>query len=211
VNAALQYALCCIAACAVAAFSPGCRRDSTAPLGSRPPVKSGPVVTLPDGGMSHTEPLARLAWDGPRLRACGGRRLDRGGPAPAPIDRAARCLVASPGPSGDGGAAPEAVASDHFVDGGGDPPAPCRVFYEDIPGDPGAPPARATLFGPKERQPLDAWAVPREVDGDYFAVEIAFSPDGKWMGVVHTSVGIGDGERLVRVVEVRVVPAPACR
>ena len=83
--------------------------------------------------------------------------------------------------------------------------------FDDAPGDPGAPPARATLVDPTHSQLLDEWLPPNSVDGDYFAIETSFSPDGKWLAIVHSSVGIGEGDRLVTVVDVAVRPAPSCR
>jgi hypothetical protein len=67
------------------------------------------------------------------------------------------------------------------------------------------------LIGAKERTALDAWKAPRDVDGDYFAVETSFSPDGKWLAIVHSAVGIGEEGRLVDVIDAQVRAAPPCR
>ena len=52
-------------------------------------------------------------------------------------------------------------------------------------------------------------ANPGSVDGDYFAIETSFR--GGRLGLARVSVGLGEGERLVRVISVEVRAAPACR
>ena len=199
-----------MAACAVcvvgALAAAGCKRGGTTPLGTPPPEKAATVV-LPDGGMSHTEPLAEVRWAGDWAMACGGRRVESATNGAVKTTPGA-CVTA-----GVAGAAADARPQESAFQAGaeGAVPAPCRVYYEDISGDPAAPPARASLVGPGGRQLLDEWRVPREVDGDYFAVEIRVSPDGKRIAVLHVSVGIGDGDRLVRVESAEVRPAPPCR
>lgn len=210
-----------VLAAALLVGGPGCKRSPTTPLAPPPPQKPGPAGAAL--GSSHGEPLAALSWyQGRWLSACGGRQRDgapaspTGAASPAARpgaragDRPADSACTTRGVPGAGDALPEPRGA--RVDGPGAPPAPCRLRYDDVSGDPGAPAARATLVGPDgAEQLLDAWKPPPEVDGDYFAVEIGFSPDGKWMGVVHTSIGVGDGERLVRVESVEIRPAPACR
>ncbi len=178
----------------------GCPKRDAAPTSPPPPPSAGPRG--PDGGAHHTERFASAAWrpDG-AFRTCG----ERGG-------RPAGCkAVARPGepaadsPSeGDVRYLPDRAPFDAA-------PGGCRVLFDDATGDPGAPAARATLKGPAAATPIDAWKAPPNVDGDYFAVETSFSPDGKWLAVIHTAVGLGADERLVEVKDVEVRPAPPCR
>lgn len=150
--------------------------------------------------MHHTERLARVGWRGESFVACGDSRGRES--RCRMIDRAGAAAVAAASPPA--GYADDASPPDRA-------PGACRVRFDDVPGDPGAPAARATLVGPAGAQPLDAWRPAREVDGDYFAVETSFSPDGKWLALVHTAVGIGEDERRVEVAGAEVRAAPACR
>lgn len=186
----------------------GCpRRGVEQPVAPPPPTVAGPKVVLPDGGVRHTERLSRVAWKGASFGACGRRTteprvpgvvhgcvvVERPGQPAAPLDWTSDRAF---------------LVDDAAVDRG---PGECRVAFDDAPGDPGAPAARATLLGPKARLPLDEWKPENTVDGDYFAVETSFSPDGKWLGIVHTAVGIGEGEQRIDVIAAELRPAPVCR
>jgi hypothetical protein len=172
-----------------------------------PPAK----VVLPDGGVHHTERLAWVAWRAgganPTFAACGRRTADLGVQG-----QLCGCVVveragAAPTPGAwteDAGFIRDRSAVE-FAPGG------CRVLLDDVPGDPGAPPARATLLGPGARLAIDEWRPPATVDGDYFAIETSYSPDGRWLAVVRAAVGIGDADRLVELSSVEVRPAPTCR
>src|SRR5262249_27264568 len=118
------------------------------------------------------------------------------------VARAGELPVAVPSPQP--GYAADASPPEHA-------PGGCRVQLDDAPGDPGAPAARATLVGPKERAALDAWTPAREGNGASFAAETSFSPDGKWLAIVHSAVGIGEEGRLVDVIDAQVRAAPACK
>ncbi|MSP62349.1 MAG: hypothetical protein EXR72_18855 [Myxococcales bacterium] len=183
------------------------RRDPATPAAALPAPALGPRVALPDGGVHHTERLAWTAWraDG-AFAACGRRTADftvagtlrgcviveRPGGSPAPLDW-----------SGDPAFRRESAPVDAA-------PGGCRVLLDDVPGDPGAPAARATLQGPSGATVLDAWKPPPAVDGDYFAIETSFSPDGRLLAVIHTAIGLGPDERTVDVAGIELRPAPAC-
>jgi len=178
----------------------GCPKHDAAPTSPPPPTVAGPKVALPDGGMRHTERLATAAWRGGAFRACGERN---GGPSGCKLVAAAGERASDAAADGEGFAADRSPPTSA--------PGVCRVLFDDAPGDPAAPPARATLVGPAARQPLDEWRPAGTVDGDYFAVETSFSPDGKWLAVYRVAVGLGTDERLVELAGVQVRPAPACR
>jgi hypothetical protein len=71
--------------------------------------------------------------------------------------------------------------------------------------------AHATLVSPTASEPLDAWKPGPEVPGDVYAVELSFSPEGKWMAVAHLGVHLGEGERLIEFHDVEIRSVPACR
>jgi hypothetical protein len=199
-------------ACALAAAFTlaGCPRRDAPPTSPPPPQSAGPSGALADGGMHHTERLAQAGWrsDG-AFQACGDFPWARDQPGkplrPGPclvVARAGELPIAVPAPQP--GYAADASPPERA-------PGGCRVRFDDAPGDPGAPAARATLVGTTARAALDAWKAPREVSGDYFAVETSFSPDGKWLAIVHSAVGIGEEGRLVGVIDAEVRAAPPCK
>ena len=71
--------------------------------------------------------------------------------------------------------------------------------------------ASATLLTPTSRELLDDWKPDAQIGGDRFADELSFSPEGKWMAVVHVALHLGEGERIVEVPSVDIRPVPACR
>jgi hypothetical protein len=71
--------------------------------------------------------------------------------------------------------------------------------------------ATATIVSPTERAPLDEWKPDAKVGGDLFAVELSFSPEGKWMALAHLGVHLGEGERIIEFSSVEIRPVPACR
>ena len=71
--------------------------------------------------------------------------------------------------------------------------------------------ASATLLTPTSRDLIDDWKPDASTGGDRFAVELSFSPEGKWMAVVRVAVHLGDGERIVEIPSVEIRPLPACR
>jgi hypothetical protein len=66
------------------------------------------------------------------------------------------------------------------------------------------------LATPTERNIVEEWH-PGTTPGDRFAVEVSFSPEGKWMAVEHVAVHLGEGERIIEVPSVEIRPVPACR
>ena len=186
----------------------GCSQRVAAPVSPPPPVSPGPKVALPDGGMRHTERLVQGGWvEAGCWMVCGYKTNRRGA-----SDLKCRQVGAAEAPCtpGTAGAAqPRTVTVDRTAPDRA--PGGCRILLEDVPGDPGAPAARASLVGREGTVLLDEWRPAATDDGDYFAIETSFSPDGKWMGVAHVSVGIGDGDRLVRVIDAQVRRAPVCK
>jgi hypothetical protein len=71
--------------------------------------------------------------------------------------------------------------------------------------------ATATLLTPTGRQPIDEWKPDAAVGGDLFADELSFSPEGKWMGVAHLAIHLGEGERIIEIHGVDIKQVPACR
>lgn len=71
--------------------------------------------------------------------------------------------------------------------------------------------ATATLLTPTGREPIEAWKPDASVAGDVYALELSFSPEGKWMAVLRLGVHLGDGERIVEVSSVDIRTVPACR
>jgi hypothetical protein len=67
------------------------------------------------------------------------------------------------------------------------------------------------LATPTERTVLDEWKPGNDVQGDRFAVELSFSPEGKWMAVEHVAIHVGEGERIIEIPSVEIRPVPACR
>jgi len=172
-----------------------------------------PSLAPPDRGASGGLPaprrqaLSRLGWSAGWLRACGLRRAERPGQPDA--ERPGECLIR--GARADEPPPPALGAPTTPLSPGVLPPR-CTLAYEDAPGDPAlAALAKATLVGPGGRVLLDEWRPPAELDGDYFAIDASLSPDGRWLGIAHLSVGLGVGEQLVRVVAVEVRPAPGCK
>jgi len=71
--------------------------------------------------------------------------------------------------------------------------------------------AVATLLTPTSREPIEDWKPDAKVGGDVYAVELSFSPEGKWMAVVHLAIHLGAGERIVEIPSVDIRAVPACR
>lgn len=71
--------------------------------------------------------------------------------------------------------------------------------------------ASATVVSPTGRAPLDDWKPDASVPGDLYAVELSFSPEGKWVAVAHLGIHLGEGERIIEFSSVEIRPVPACR
>jgi hypothetical protein len=71
--------------------------------------------------------------------------------------------------------------------------------------------ASATLLTPTGKEPIEDWKPDAKVGGDVYAVELSFSPEGKWMAVVHLAIHLGEGERIVEIPSVEIRAVPACR
>jgi hypothetical protein len=86
----------------------------------------------------------------------------------------------------------------------------CRLVLEDARLVPPQAPARLVLESPSGRTTLDEWAPPSDVEGDAFQLEATFEPDGKRLGIVRLAIGLGEGERIVRIAGARLVDVPIC-
>lgn len=71
--------------------------------------------------------------------------------------------------------------------------------------------ASATLVSPTGRETIDEWKPDASVGGDVYAIELSFSPEGKWMAVAHLAIHLGEGERIVEIPSVQIRNVPACR
>ena len=72
-------------------------------------------------------------------------------------------------------------------------------------------PATVMLVQPSGTVELEAWKPESGLTADEYRVEASFSPDGKWMALVHLAIGLGEGQRTVEIAGVRRVPRPVCR
>ncbi len=73
-------------------------------------------------------------------------------------------------------------------------------------------PAKLVWVGPSGKKVLEQWT-PNDaeaVDADAYTIETTFAPEGEWMAILHVSVGLGDGERIVRVPYAKMIRVPAC-
>ena len=169
------------------------------------------VVAAPPPGTHHTTRLAHGAWRGDgAYGVCGRRSSDL-----TVAGQLTRCVVvehvaASPRPF-DWSADPSFLIDRSPVEAG---PAGCRFRHDDVSGDPSSPAARATLLGlggdGAHDLLIDAWKAPPSVDGDYFAIVTSLSPDGRFLAIVHSAVGIGDSDHIVEVAGVELRLAPPC-
>lgn len=71
--------------------------------------------------------------------------------------------------------------------------------------------ARAIMTTPTGTQTLADWKPDASVGGDVYAIELSFSPEGKWMAIEHLAIHLGEGERIIEIPRVDIVPVPACR
>lgn len=71
--------------------------------------------------------------------------------------------------------------------------------------------ASAIMHTPTDTELLDDWKPDAKTGGDVYAIELSFSPEGKWLALVHLAIHLGDGERIVEVSSVDVRNVPACR
>jgi hypothetical protein len=71
-------------------------------------------------------------------------------------------------------------------------------------------PATLTWVTPSRREELDRWTLDPNSYADAFTSEASFAPEGEWMILLHVTVGLGDGERIIEVPSVRMIKVPAC-
>jgi hypothetical protein len=77
---------------------------------------------------------------------------------------------------------------------------------------PAATPALLTWVAPSGKTVLEAWTPSGAdaVDTDAYTLEATFAPEGEWMAILHVAVGLGDGERIVKVPYAKMIRVPAC-
>jgi hypothetical protein len=71
--------------------------------------------------------------------------------------------------------------------------------------------ATATLLTPTGRETIEDWRPDPKIGGDVFAIELSFSPEGRWMAVVRLAIHLGEDERIVEIPSVDIRSVPACR
>jgi hypothetical protein len=71
--------------------------------------------------------------------------------------------------------------------------------------------ALATLLTPTGRESIEDWKPDAKVGGDVYAVELSFSPEGRWMAVARVAIHLGEGERIIEIPSVEIRAVPACR
>jgi hypothetical protein len=71
--------------------------------------------------------------------------------------------------------------------------------------------ASAIMHTPTGTEPIDEWKPDAKTGGDVFADELSFSPEGRWMAVVHLAIHLGEGERIIEIPSVDIRTIPACR
>lgn len=158
------------------------------------------AVTAPNGGLLR---LGWITWSDVNEVVFCTRRLDDGGNQVGVLGPCWRQTV---------GDKPKKLFS--WLNGGRSDDTPpnsgpwqrCAVKLESTNKE-----AKATLLTPTGSEPLDDWTPPPEVNGDLFADELSFSPEGKWMAVLHLAVHLGEEERIIEPSWVDIRPVPACR
>jgi hypothetical protein len=89
----------------------------------------------------------------------------------------------------------------------------CHLEIEQGQRTPALKPARLTWVTPSGRKVLDDWMPtddPDAIEADGYTIETTFAPEGEWMAILHVAVGLGDGERVVRVPHAKMIRVPAC-
>ncbi len=182
--------LVALGAIAVAAAGAGCKR----PLSARPPLKS-----------STGQPF-RLGWitwsDVNEILYCN-RRIDDNGDQVGVLGPCFRLSA---------GERPRQIMS--WLNAGRPDASPphagpwdrCRLEHK---GDSES--AQLTMVTPTGKEPLEDWRPEAKVAADAYDVEVSFSPEGKWMAVVHVAIHLGDGERIIEIPSVDIRAVPACR
>lgn len=178
-----------VAALAIAACK---SQPPAAPTSTPPTVKTSALPGTTPPGIRHTERLATAMWHGGTFSTC----------ADAVNLKGCRTVTAEPPPPSGATFTPDPHPY-HWA------PGTCHVSFDDAAG-PGVNVASASMVGPGTHVVLDTWHIGPTDNGDYFAVETSFSPDGKWLAIIHTGVSLGVDERTVEIASVRVIPAPPC-
>ena len=174
------------------------RLEPPSPMPYRPAV---------DAGIHHTARLGWSAWRGDGAFAICGRRT-------SDLTTAGKLRGCLQVPAAGAASFPLAGELDAF--GSRDATSPeaalggCQIVLDDVVAAASGPPARATLIGKTTRTLLGEWRPALNIDGDYFALEVSFSPDGKWLALARIAVGLGE-DQTVDIAGVEVRGTPPCR
>jgi hypothetical protein len=87
----------------------------------------------------------------------------------------------------------------------------CRVELERGQLVPEARPVRVFWVTPTERLLVDEWLPDPKLEADDFTTELSFSPETRWMGVLHVVVKLGHEGRIVSIGGAEIRAIPACR
>ena len=91
-------------------------------------------------------------------------------------------------------------------------PGRCRVWFQDLGGT--ASSMVASAYHVDENglslRAIADWHPEPSIEADYLALETSFSPDGKWVALLRSAVGLGSGDLRVDVLNVELRRAPTC-
>ena len=180
-------------------------KSPTAPL---PPHKESMTPPAPEPGLHHTLRLAWAGWkNAHEYLACGrrtGELTDKG--------RLGKCLaVTAVGQAPVAREWTDAVTRDESAVASAPMAGGCHVHFTDAQGAPGSPAAVASLMAANGKNvDIASWQPRPEDNGDQFALETSFSPDGTLLAITRVAIGIGEGETSVDVLGVELRAAPAC-
>jgi hypothetical protein len=175
------------------------------------PTKGAPRARETPGGRhlaAHSLRLGWLTWSNPTTVLYCNRRID---------DQGNPVGVTGPCWRQEAGDAPHRIVT--WTNAGRPDPAPptqgpwdrCAIELEDAQLVPVAKPARAFVVSPTGKTLIEEWTADPKLNGDLFALEVSFSPEGQWMAVAKLAIGLGEGERTVEMAGVDILPVPACR
>jgi hypothetical protein len=176
---------------------------------SKGPPRAGAHQSPELRAASHSARLGWLTWSNPTTILYCNRRIDDQG---NPVGVTGPCSRLEAGEQ-----TPHRIV-DWTNAGRPDSTAPtagpwdrCSIELEDAQLVPTPKPARAFVVSPTGKTLIEEWTPDPKINGDVFALEVSFSPEGKWMAVARLAIGLGEGERTIEVSGVNIWPVPACR